>query len=59
MPTDILILAGVEFDSYSTPQRMMGGGNQAMVVHKLPGGDRTIDTLGPDEADTGDHDHTD
>jgi hypothetical protein len=30
---------------------MMGGGNQAMVVHKLPGGSRVIDTLGPDEAD--------
>ena len=28
----------------------MGGGNQAMVVHKLPGGSRVIDTLGPDEA---------
>lgn len=27
------------------------GGNQAMVVHKLPGGSRSIDTLGPDEAD--------
>lgn len=51
MPTDVLILAGIVFDSYSTPRRMMGGGNQAMVVHKLPGGSRTIDTLGPDEAD--------
>src|SRR4051794_279203 len=51
MPTDFLSLAGVTFDSYSTPRRIMGGGNQAMVVHKLPGGSRAIDTLGPDEAD--------
>lgn len=30
---------------------MMAGGNQAIVVHKLPGGARVIDTLGPDESD--------
>jgi hypothetical protein len=51
MPTSQLILAGIAFDSYSTPRRMMAGGNQALVVHKLPGGGRVIDTLGPDEAD--------
>lgn len=51
MPTDTLSLAGVTFDSYSTPRRLPFGGNQAMVVHKLPGGSRAIDTLGPDEAD--------
>jgi len=51
MPTDLLILGGIVFDDFSTPERMMGGGNQAMVVHKLPGGSRVIDTLGPDEAD--------
>lgn len=51
MPNDILILGGVAFDDYSTPALMMGGGNQAMAVHKLPGGARVIDTLGPDEAD--------
>lgn len=50
MATDTLILGGIVFDDFSTPQRMMGGGNQAMVVHKLPGGSRAIDTLGPDEA---------
>lgn len=51
MPTDVLTLGGISFDDYSTPETMMGGGNQAMVVHKLPGGARVIDTLGPDEAD--------
>ncbi len=47
---DVLSLAGITFDDYSTPEEMMGGGNQAMVVHKLPGGARVIDTLGPDDA---------
>jgi hypothetical protein len=51
MPTDVLSLAGIVFDDFSTPSDMMGGGNQAMVVHKLPGGSRVIDTLGPDDAD--------
>lgn len=32
---------------------MLFGGKQAMVVHKLPGGSRSVDTLGPDEADIG------
>jgi hypothetical protein len=48
---DTLVLGGIAFDGYSTPHAMMGGGAQAMVVHKLPGGARVIDTLGPDEAD--------
>jgi hypothetical protein len=48
---DALILGGIVFDSYSTPDAMMGGGRQAMVIHKLPGGGRVIDTLGPDEDD--------
>lgn len=47
---DQLILGGIVFDGFSTPNEMMGGGKQAMVVHKLPGGSRVIDTLGPDEA---------
>jgi hypothetical protein len=47
---DVLMLGGIAFDDFSTPTEMMGGGNQAMVVHKLPGGSRVIDTLGPDEA---------
>lgn len=51
MPTDSLSLGGIVFDNYSTPTTMMGGGNQALVLHKLPGGSRAIDTLGPDEAE--------
>jgi hypothetical protein len=50
MATDVLMLGGIAFTGYGTPDVMMGGGRQAMVVHKLPGGRRVIDTLGPDEA---------
>jgi hypothetical protein len=50
-PGDILVLGGIAFTNYSPPEYMMAGGKQAMVVHKLPGGARVIDTLGPDEAD--------
>lgn len=50
MATDILILGGFVFEDFSVPAEMPAGGDQAMVVHKLPGGSRVIDTLGPDEA---------
>lgn len=46
---DVLTLGGFAFDQFSTPAHMMGGGKQAMVIHKLPGGTRVIDTLGPDD----------
>lgn len=46
---DTMILGGISFDGFSTPSGMGAGGKQAMVVHKLPGGARVIDTLGPDE----------
>jgi hypothetical protein len=44
-----LTLGGITFDAFSTPRRMGAGGKHALVVHKLPGGSRVIDTLGPDE----------
>jgi hypothetical protein len=47
--SDVLTLGGIYFDGFSTPDAMGAGGRQAMVVHKLPGGQRVIDTLGPDE----------
>jgi len=51
MATDTLILGGIQFDDWSTPQEIHLGGAQAMAVHKLPGGSRFIDTLGPDDDD--------
>jgi hypothetical protein len=47
----MLTLGGVVFDGYSPPSSFPLGGKQAMAIHKLPGGSRVIDTLGPDEAD--------
>lgn len=49
MSVDVLTLGGFAFTDYSTPDVMMGGGKQRMIVHKLPGGARVIDTLGPDD----------
>jgi hypothetical protein len=49
MAQDVLNLGGVTFTAYSTPDVMGAGGKQIMIVHKLPGGSRVIDTLGPDE----------
>lgn len=48
---DTLTLGGIAFDGFSTPSGMGAGGKQHMVIHKLPGGGRVIDTLGPDEDD--------
>jgi|SRR5215469_1520069 len=51
MVNDILVLGGLVFDDFSTPSRMPWGGSHALAIHKLPGGSRVIDKLGPDEAD--------
>lgn len=48
--SDVLTLGGIVFDDFSAPAEMMGGGKQQLVIHKLPGGSRSINTLGPDEA---------
>lgn len=51
MTTDILLLGAVEFTGFGAPADMPFGGRHAMAIHKLPGGQRVIDTLGPDDAD--------
>jgi hypothetical protein len=51
MSTDTLVLGGIAFDDWSTPDRMPFGGKQELAVHRLPGGARVVDTLGPNEAD--------
>ena len=53
MDSDTLTLGGITFESasYAVPDRVPFGGKQAMKVHKLPGGSRVIDILGPDEHD--------
>lgn len=51
MATDILVLGLVEFTDFAVPEKMPFGGKLAAQVHKLPGGQRVIDTLGPDDMD--------
>jgi len=48
---DVLQLGGFQFSGFSIPDLMPLGGRQNMTIHKLPGGSRVIDTLGPDEHD--------
>jgi hypothetical protein len=50
MTTDTLVLGSIAFDDWSTPDRMPFG-KQITAVHRLPGGARVVDTLGPDEMD--------
>lgn len=49
--TVILTLGGIVFDGFEVPDTIRIGGEQALVVHKLPGGARTIDAMGADDAD--------
>lgn len=48
---DVLLLGPIVFRDYSAPEKMAFGGEQMMSVHRLPGGSRVIDTLGPDDMD--------
>lgn len=47
----ILTLGGVVFADFEIPESIASGGEQVLAVHKLPGGSRTIDAMGPDDAD--------
>ncbi len=47
----ILTLGGILFQGFEIPDVIRIGGEQALVVHKLPGGARTVDAMGADDAD--------
>lgn len=47
----ILTLGGVIFDGFEVPESISTGGEQALIVHKLPGGSRVIDAMGADHRD--------
>ena len=49
--TAILTLGNLVFQDFEVPDTIRIGGDQALVVHKLPGGARTIDAMGADDAD--------
>lgn len=46
-----LALGGVVFADFEIPDAINSGGQQMLAVHKLPGGQRVIDALGPDDSD--------
>jgi hypothetical protein len=46
-----LVLAGIVFTDYAIPERVKLGGAQKFVTHKLMGGTRVVDAMGPDDAD--------
>ncbi len=45
-----LLLGPVTFQGFEVPARISFGGAQRMAVHRLPGGARVIDAMGPDDA---------
>lgn len=46
-----LLLDAVAFQDFEIPESIKAGGAQALFKHKYPGGLRTIDAMGPDDAD--------
>jgi hypothetical protein len=44
-----LTLGGVVFQGFEIPESINSGGEQMLVVHKQPGGTRTIDAMGSDD----------
>jgi hypothetical protein len=48
---DLLILGPITFTNFSTPEKMPFGGHQKLTTHILLGGQRVIDTFGPDDND--------
>lgn len=44
-------IAGVRLTGLAVPESMNFGGAQRVMVHKLPGGARQIDAMGPDDAE--------
>src|SRR5580693_6397876 len=49
--TVLLTLGGIIFQDFEVPDVIPIGGEQALVVHKLPGGSRVIDAMGADHRD--------
>ena len=46
-----ILLGGVLLDGFQAPGGLQYGGAQSLAVHRLPGGSRIIDAMGPDDAD--------
>jgi len=48
MADTLVILGGVVFDGFAIPDKINFGGKQAIKIHKLIGGQRIVNPLGPD-----------
>lgn len=46
-----LVLGGIVFKDYEIPESVRFGGHQRLAVHKLLGGQRVVDAMGPDDND--------
>jgi hypothetical protein len=46
-----VVLGEFSFQGHEVPEYISIGGAQQLTVHKLPGGERVVDRMGPDEAD--------
>ena len=46
-----LVLGGFIFTDYAIPEQVPQGGEHNVVVHKLIGGQRVINAMGPDDSD--------
>ena len=44
-----VLLGSVYLDGFEVSARIRFGGSQKLIVHKLPGGARVIDAMGPDD----------
>lgn len=44
-----ITLGGIAFDGFELPESVPWGGEQRLTVHKLPGGARVVDAMGPDD----------
>ena len=51
METPALTLGDVTFADFEIPETLAIGGDQMLSSHKLPGGTRVVDAMGPDERD--------
>lgn len=46
-----LVIGGISLSDWEIPERINFGGRQQVVVHKLIGGTRIVDAMGPDPTD--------
>ena len=50
-PSVTVTIGGITLAGFEVPSKMPFGGAQRVVVHKMPGGGRVVDALGPDDRD--------